>query len=238
MIQIAICDDEIGTCSEIENMILAFAKYHALQIDTEVFYSGESFYSEMKEKHDFDLVFLDIQLMEMDGVQIGKRIREELGNEKICIVYISSKESYAMSLFQVRPMDFLIKPIIEKDIHEILKKFLYLSEINRKIFSCSIGKGISRIHFDEILYFSCNGKKIEIHTLTKVQEFYGTMQEVQEQTDGNGFWVIHKSYIVNSSFVVMYHYDSIQMTDGTILPISQRFRKIMKDNLTEAYRRG
>ncbi|MDD3340018.1 MAG: LytTR family DNA-binding domain-containing protein [Lachnospiraceae bacterium] len=236
--RIAICDDETGTCSEIENLILAFAKSHALQVATEVFYSGESLYVAILEQNCFDLVFLDIQLLRLDGVQIGKQIREQLGNEKLSIVYISSKESYAMSLFQVRPLDFLIKPITAQSIADILEKFLRLTQLNQQIFSFSMGKTINRLYLDEILYFACNGKKIEIYTASGIQEFYGGMQSVWEQVEGKGFWMIHKSFIVNSAFVAVYRYDAVQMTDKTILPISQRFRKSMKEHLTEAYRKG
>ncbi len=102
---IAICDDEIGTCSDLEKMILDFEDRCALQIETEVFYSGEAFYRSIQEQCPYDLVFLDIQLLEMDGVQVGRKIREQLGNDKISIVYISSKGTYSMSLFQVRPME-------------------------------------------------------------------------------------------------------------------------------------
>lgn len=84
-------------------MILDHARIQALQIETEVFYSGETLFRAIKDKDKYDLVFLDIQLLQLDGVQVGKQIREQLGNEKISIVYISSKETYAMSLFQVRP---------------------------------------------------------------------------------------------------------------------------------------
>ena len=101
LIRIAICDDEIGTCSDIENMILNYAKLQALQIDTEVFYSGETLFKTIENKDKYGLIFLDIQLLQLDGVQVGKQIRERLGNEKISIVYISSKETYAMSLFHI-----------------------------------------------------------------------------------------------------------------------------------------
>ena len=50
MIRVAICDDEIGTCSDIENMILNYAKLQALQIDTKVFYSGETLFQTIKEQ--------------------------------------------------------------------------------------------------------------------------------------------------------------------------------------------
>ena len=238
MIRVAICDDEIGTCSDIENMILNYAKLQALQIDTEVFYSGETLFQTIKNKDKYDLVFLDIQLLQLDGVQIGKLIREQLGNEKISIVYISSKETYAMSLFQVRPLDFLIKPITQKCVDETLDKYIRLNHLMKNDFFFRIGKSIQRLYLDEISYFACNGKKIDIYTDTGVTTFYGTMQEVAEQVNGKGFWIIHKSYIVNSSYVSIFQYGAGQMTDGTILPISQKYRKLMKTCLTELYRKG
>lgn len=238
MTRVAVCDDEIGTCSDIEKMILDFAKSHALQIEVEVFYSGETLYCSIQDNCIFDIVFLDIQLFQLDGVQVGKQIREQLGNENISIVYISSKDTYAMSLFQVRPLDFLIKPITEEKIVATLEKFMRLYETKKNTFYFNIGKSICKLYLDEIRYFACNGKKIEIHTGNGMTEFYGNMHEVTEQTIGKGFWVIHKSYVVNAAYVSAYHYDSVQMIDGMVLPISQKYRKAMKNCLTELYRKG
>lgn len=238
MKRIAICDDEIGTCSDLEKMILDFADCLALQIETEVFYSGETFYGSIQEHCPYDLIFLDIQLLEMDGVQVGRQIREQLGNDKISIVYISAKETYAMSLFQVRPLDFLIKPLTKEKVVATLEQFLRLSEAGKNEFYYHAGKSVCRLYLDEIRYFACNGRKVEIYTGSGQREFYGAMREVWGQVEGKGFWIIHKSYIVNTAFVSVYHYDSVQMTDGTRLLISQRYRKAIKQKLTERYQRG
>ena len=238
MKRIAICDDEIGTCSELEEKILTYSNRRGLQVETEVFYSGEAFYRSIQKQCPYDLVFLDIQLLEMDGVQVGKQIRNQLGNEKISIVYISSKETYAMSLFQVRPLDFLIKPLSEEKVSTVLDQFIRLSDAKKNEFYYHAGKSLCRLYLDEIRYFACNGRKIEIYTDSDQKAFYGAMREVWEQVEGKGFWIIHKSYIVNTAFVSVYHYDSVQMTDGTCLPISQRYRKAIKGKLTERYQRG
>ena len=123
-------------------MILNYAKLQALQIDTEVFYSGETLFKTIENKDKYGLIFLDIQLLQLDGVQVGKQIRERLGNEKISIVYISSKETYAMSLFQVRPLDFLIKPITQKTVNETIDKYIRL---NNLILSILVDTFISKI---------------------------------------------------------------------------------------------
>ena len=133
MISITICDDEPGTCSDIENIILNYTHSHAIETEIEIFYSGETLYESMEKGYRTDLLFLDIQLFEMNGVEVGKKIREQLGNEKISIIYISSKETYAMSLFQVRPLDFLIKPITQKTVNETIDKYIRLNNL-RKVY--------------------------------------------------------------------------------------------------------
>lgn len=187
--QIAICVDEIGTCSDIENMILDYADIHAMKIETEVFYSGETLYRAVEEQCVFDIIFLDIQLLALDGVQVGKLIREQLNNEKVSIVYISSNETYAMSLFQVRPLDFLIKPITTEKITAALDKFIRLREINKQEFYYKIGKSLHKLYLDEIRYFACNGKKINVYTHSRKDEFYGGMREIWKKVEGKGFGV-------------------------------------------------
>ena len=169
----------------------------------------------------------------MNGVEVGKKIREQLGNEKISIIYISSKETYAMSLFQVRPFDFLVKPLTRERILETLEKCIKITEINKGIFYFNIAKTIHKLYFDEIKYFECKGKKIEIHSQNDVIEYYSGMKEVEKQVIGKGFLAIHKSYIVNTMFISAYHYESVKITDGTVLPVSQKYRKKMKSYLLE-----
>ena len=76
-------------------------------------------------------------------------------------------------------------------------------------------------------------KKIEIHSQNDVIEYYSGMKEVEKQVIGKGFLAIHKSYIVNTMFISAYHYESVKITDGTVLPISQKYRKKMKSYLLE-----
>ena len=147
MISITICDDEPGTCSDIENIILNYTHSHAIETVIEIFYSGETLYESMEKGYRTDLLFLDIQLFEMNGVEVGK--------------------------------------------------------------------------------------KIEIHSQNDVIEYYSGMKEVEKQVIGKGFLAIHKSYIVNTMFISAYHYESVKITDGTVLPVSQKYRKKMKSYLLE-----
>ena len=99
MVKIAICDDEQAICSQIENILLDHSKRTCLEIDIEVFYSGEKLYSYIESGHGFDLIYLDIELELMSGIEVGKKIRNTMKDHKTEIVYISGKNGYDRQLF-------------------------------------------------------------------------------------------------------------------------------------------
>lgn len=110
MYRIAICDDDLVFGSLLEQYLQNFAKTRRIPIDVLVFARGEEYLEFLIEELPVDLIFLDIQFEKgLDGVQIGKELRADIKNEMTQIIYISGIESYAMQLFQNRPMDFFGK---------------------------------------------------------------------------------------------------------------------------------
>lgn len=104
----------------LEEQIYELSKKIEIKADVEVWYSGESIQNDLKKGIELDLLFLDIELVQKNGIAVGNFIRNEMENMQTHIVYISSKESYAMQLFKVQPLDFLIKPISNENIREVL----------------------------------------------------------------------------------------------------------------------
>lgn len=82
---------------------------------------------EYLKREKINILFLDIELPGKDGVMVGKYIREVLEDENIFLVYISSKENYALQLFQNRPFDFLVKPIEQAKIYHVLDNICRIS---------------------------------------------------------------------------------------------------------------
>ena len=122
--RIVICDDEKSICTSLENIINRFMEENKIKCETDILFSGEELGRYMKENEDIDVLFLDIQLPDRSGVEIGAAIREKLENEKIMIIYISSHTQYALSLFRNRPFDFLVKPVRETEIRQVLERVL------------------------------------------------------------------------------------------------------------------
>lgn len=122
MYYIGICDDGENVCTSVENMILLCAKEQNILVDVEVWYTGEGLKDYLENGNSLDILFLDIELFKMTGIEVGNYIRKKLDNIGMQIIYISGKSSYAQQLFKTHPLDFLVKPISQEQINETIKE--------------------------------------------------------------------------------------------------------------------
>lgn len=224
MFQIAICDDEREFNAKLEEVILN--KYDENEVDVDVFESGSSLINEIvSNDHFYDLIFLDIEMMKMNGVQTGQILRNELKNEMSQIVYVSSKEDYYKQLFEIRPNNFLLKPIDEGIVIKEIEKAMRLANKFNISFIYKKSYDKYKVFAKDILYFESNDKKIRIVTSTYEDVFYDRLENVLKRLDAGTFFQIHKSYVVNLLHVMIFHYEKLEMTNGDIIAISQSKRK-------------
>lgn len=228
-----ICDDEKSTCSELEEIILKYAKEKRVPLVTEVFYSGDILLDYLKREK-INILFLDIELPGKDGVMVGKYIREVLEEENIFLVYISSKENYALQLFQNRPFDFLVKPIEQAKIYHVLDNICRISGKNSAEFKFQVQNSTYCILYKDILYFQSDGRKINIVMKKEVRTFYGKLNEIEEKLPENLFLRIHKSYLVNKSYVKGFTYEWVKILNGDVLNISKINRADVRRKILES----
>lgn len=229
MFRIAVCDDNDAVCSAIENIIDGFFRTENTHYEIDSFQSGEELLKELNNHEKYDLIYLDIELAQINGVAVGRYIRENLLDDYTQIAFISAKSSYALELFQVRPIHFLVKPFTPRQVIGILEKAMELQGHQIKIFSYRTGKIENRIPYKDIMYFSSEGKKIIIHMRNGKDAFYGKLSELN--LPDTEFMQIHKSFIVNKQFVTRFKFDSVLLSDDEELPISRAYRKTVREKL-------
>lgn len=229
MFQIAICDDEIAICSQLEQTILNYAKIMKESIEVDVFYSGEELYRFLNNGLIYDMIFLDIELKKLNGIELGLKIREELNNESIQIVFISDKENYAMRLFEVRPMNFLIKPLNDLKIEKVVEKGIELTDKKGILFSYKQGHTIKKILIKDILFFESMNRQVRMITLKGECIFYGQLSKIYSELCNYHFFYIHKSFLINYDHVIEFNYNYLIMSNKTVLPISQSKRKEVRE---------
>ena len=226
MVKIAICDDE----QEIGRLLYITLSdiFHMLKIDVniDIFLSGEKLCSKIEAKEHYDLIFLDIQFAksEINGVKIGKFIRNAHNNNNVQIVYISWEKDYAMQLFAVRPMDFLVKPLNFAQVEQTIKTFLHISGLGTALFTYKKGHDTFDVRLKDIVYLENSGRKIIIYLADgRQEEFYGSLKDVySEQLKNFNFIFTHASFAVNFDYVTAIRHDRLIMTDKQIfIPIAR-----------------
>lgn len=235
MYRVGICDDDKILCASLEEQLHMLSVKLSIRFEIDVWYSGESLENDLNKGTELDILFLDIELFHKNGIEVGAFIRNDLENMDTHIVYISSKESYAMQLFRIQPLDFLIKPISLEQLEEILMRSMKQKKNAKDCFEYQKGKQFVRIPVKEILYFMSMDKKILIIKKTGEEEFYGKLKNVMQQISED-FLMIHQSYIIHQKYVSEYSYESVKMINGDILSISKPYRKEVRAKIKQCQR--
>lgn len=120
MINVAICDDVVSTTGKIETMLQNIAKRNFMPVDTDVFWKGEHLVDSVEMGNSFDIIFLDIEMGQEDGITVARRIRKI--DKSVLIVYVTSHENYMMESFEIRPFRFLVKPVSREMMERVCKQ--------------------------------------------------------------------------------------------------------------------
>ncbi|RDU24463.1 LytR/AlgR family response regulator transcription factor [Anaerosacchariphilus polymeriproducens] len=229
MLRIAVCEDDIAMCTSLDNYLYSLRRNLKIEIDVESFFTYDGLYESLMRGERYDIVFLDIVLGDKNGIDLGKIIRDKLKDEDTYIVFISSQECYAMELFDVRPFHFLIKPLNKDRVFEVVEKIVELLDHTEKYFIYKKAGESCRVPINDILYFESENRKIHIHTIDGIKDFYGKLPEVYEKLDKMQFIYIHKSYLVNDHQIVKLEYEQVTLSNGEVLRISQSKRKEVRE---------
>ncbi|MCI9083185.1 MAG: response regulator transcription factor [Lachnospiraceae bacterium] len=232
MYRVGICDDDKILCSLLEEQLQKLSADMLVKFEIEVWYSGESLECDLKKGIGLDILFLDIELLQKTGIEIGAFIRDEMGDTDTHIVYISSKQGYAMELFKMQPLEFLVKPISVARLKEVLERSMKRKKYAESCFEYQKGSQIFRISVKEIVYFMSMDKKILMIKKDGQEEFYGKLKNVMGQLPAD-FLMIHQSYVIHQEYVSEYSYESIKMMNGDVLSVSKPYRKEVRARIKQ-----
>ncbi|MCM1091395.1 MAG: LytTR family DNA-binding domain-containing protein [Butyrivibrio sp.] len=232
MYKIGICDDGTNICVALEKMVMEYADRNKLKAEVQLWSAGEDLCGYLERGGQLDILFLDIELVELTGIQVGGFIRNKMEDRGMQIIYISNNSSYAQELFKTQPMDFLVKPITAQQMEEALDLAIKLLE-NKKAerFEFQSGRDYYYIPYSEIIYFESVGRKIKIVTVNQEnKEFYGSIRELEKKLSKD-FLAIHQSYIINKDHVLNYAYETVKMENNETLTISKAYRRQVREKL-------
>lgn len=231
MLRIAIVDDEQSVVDKIQSIVTAFFCEQNEPVDISCFSSGEDIISYHQK---YDLIFLDIQMQGMDGIQTAQEIRRH--DKKAVMFYVTSYGSEISRSFSVHPFAFIEKPVNEVAIRKNLQDYMEYAfkKQDFKGIQFETLTGTAFIRPDEILYFEYFGnRKIRIVCDGSDIFIQNTITNIYSLVEQYGFMKPHQSFIVNPAKIKAVLDSDLLMLDNAKVPIALKKKKAVKSQIEE-----
>ncbi len=217
-IRTAICDD-LPTDREIVSQYLKrWANLNGNTVTISMFSSAESFLFDFDDNKAYDLLLLDIEMNEMNGVELAGRIRQV--NKEVQIIFISGYSDYISEGYDVDALNYILKPVSYDKLSKVLDKAAERIKNSERALFLETADGMVRVPLYSIVYIEVRGNYITLHTTDEEITVKKTLSQIENELD-NRFFKTNRSYLVNLKFVSRTSKTDVTLTTGDVIPLSR-----------------
>ena len=228
MLKIAVCDDEKNICDYIEKRITDYLARVDEDAEISVFYDSAPLLEASKKSNEFDIIFLDIKMKTINGVDCAKLLRENDVNS--LIVFVTSSAEYVFSGYEVKAFRYILKTDLVNAFDRIFGECL--TELKKnidKVFPLKTTSVVKNIPLNDILYFESNKRVLIVHTKGEDHSFYGKLDDIEEGLQNDNFIRIHQSFLVNALKIKSVSKTEVTLKNGDVLPVSKSRATAVKE---------
>ncbi len=217
MYRIAVCDDNQADVFYVSRLIKKWAAENNVTVHLEDFPSAEAFLFHYEEEKNFDILFLDIEMGEISGMALAKKIREM--DSGIPIIFVTGYMDYIADGYEVEALHYLLKPVTEEKIGSVLVRAVERQKHREKSVYLPSNGSMVLIPISKIRYLEVRKNYVTIHwdediTVKK------TLGELEKELD-DSFFRTGRSFIVNLRFVSKITKWQVILKDGVVIPLSR-----------------
>ena len=232
--QAAICDDDPQFALQLQKYILAFCQKNDLTFHLEVYTDSSAlFHILMTQQKHYDILFLDIDMPGLNGIQLAEHIRKLKAQPYF--IFVSGVEALVFQSFLVNPFWFVRKRLWKTELKNALsalKKELSYQE--EQMLTISIKGSVKKIDIHSLQYVECTDKILHLHYRNPVNntEFPYKLSDLEEQLSEFGFIRVHKGYLANYRSIFNIDRAGILLDNGETIPVSKYRLKEIKEIYT------
>lgn len=230
--KIAICDDSAEQTESLKRNLSAISKSNNVKIKCDAYQSGEELAGVYKKHKKYDVIFLDMEMGGLNGIETANIIRKT--DENVIIIFVTGHTQYMRESFKCQPFRFLVKPVEISELESVFNDIRKKLSTQKVALSIIEKKAAIRIACEDIIYCESYGHCVLIHTKEDTYKTRGSLSVLYEKLDSMQFCRVHSSYIVNFNYVKYLCGDHAELSfDGTNIPISRSYRKTVSAEFTK-----
>lgn len=219
---VAICDDSREILYNLSAAVKKWAEAEGITVKIDIFSSAETFWYRYEEQPDFDILLLDIEMPEMNGVELAKKIRQT--NNGLQIVFITGFPDFIAEGYEVSALHYLMKPVTYDKLSEVLCRAAEKLKKTEKPILLSVNGEIRRIPTDQIISVEAFAHTCVITTTDSALETktnITAIEKILDEAAAGSFVRCHRSYIVGVRYIKSLSKTDITLDDGTKIPLSR-----------------
>lgn len=214
---VLICDDHPIYMKEFAKQLEGYFQSHKIPLRLFTFTNGNQLLSSGISP---DILFLDIKMEELSGLETARRLRKE--NTRSKIIFLTAYKQFVFQAFDVDASHYLIKPVKEEKLEAVLTHVIgQLVPPEKEFLTIQSGSSIQRLPYSDILYLEISDRKISVHTKTGTVYFYGKLEALEKMLPVQ-FFRCHRSIIVNMDTIMSFDKTNIFLANREAIPVSKR----------------
>lgn len=229
--KIAVCDDEKYFIDSLVSRIKKL--FHDADLQITEFSCGEDILRAYESGHRFDVIFLDIEMGTLNGMQTAEEIR--LQDQDVILVFLTSHTEFAIQGYSVNAFSYILKGQPEELIitqlqsvfHAYLQKYQYIF--------LTQGDDLEKVYIRDIMYFEVFKRVIVLHTVNTEYKYYGRLAELENDEKFMHFIKSNRSFFVNPEYIQRITKQDIILHNKAKVPISRQLYQKVFDAFSDYY---
>ncbi len=230
--RIAVCDDNPADTDYVRDLAACWASNSSLDVNIQCFSSAEQFLFQNADNKDWDILLLDIEMGDVDGVSLAKKIRRE--NASVQIVFLTGFPDFMADGYEVSALHYLLKPVPKEKLFAVLDRAVKLLDRNEPVLLVPWDGEILRLSVSEIQYVEAFAHSVNIVTEEKSYSVRIPISELEQRLPSSVIRC-HRSYLVNLKHIAKLSKTQVTLDSNISLPLSRSAAPFVHKSFVQYY---
>jgi DNA-binding LytR/AlgR family response regulator len=234
ILDIAICDDEKIILDELYFLVTTLFADTGMEYRITTYGDGSELLSDCSNKS-FDIMFLDIEMPKVTGLQVAETMRNN--NPYVNIIFITNRDDLVFHSIRFKPFRFIRKHYIKEELPEAVQALVRKIRSENQYYTISFNNSTIEIKIKDILYVESYKHDIYLYSKEEKYRIKSNLKTIEKEFEPFGFIRVHSGYLVNYRFIYSIDKTKVILTNTDMVPLSRYRIEAVKQKLM-LYSRG